>query len=130
MLAFTVLFLLTWSSVGQAQSLLEVVGRNNLTELNATLSSYPDLLSQFNNAMNVTFLAPSNDAFRSFWSSSTGQAATQDPDLMPALLVCIDKCLICGHRTLTWPFVLTEISPSPECLEQHQHLTNRSFYAQ
>lgn len=132
MLAFTALFLLTWLSVGQAQSLLEVIGQNNLTELSATFSSYPDLLSRFSNVTNVTFLAPSNDAFKSFRSSSAGQAATRDPGLMPAMLVRADRCLVRGQRILnTDPVVCSaEIPPAPECIEHYQYLANSSFHAQ
>lgn len=80
--------LLIGISLVQGQSFLDVINQNNLTELNTTLSSYPDLLSQISNTGNITFLAPTNDAFNSFQSSLTGQISTLDPGLMRALLVC------------------------------------------
>lgn len=63
------------------------------TELQHQPYSQPGLLqnqqaltTSLTNARNITILAPSNDAFTKFLSTPTGQAASNDPGMLTALL--------------------------------------------
>lgn len=60
--------------------------RDRLTHPPGLLQNQPTLTSNLNNARNITILAPSNDAFSKFLSTPAGQAASNNPDMLTALL--------------------------------------------
>ncbi|KAK3168517.1 hypothetical protein OEA41_004965 [Lepraria neglecta] len=60
----------------------------DLTNLTTYVSLFPDLLTQLSMAINVTILAPSNEAFAAFLNSSAGAAlATNDTAVIEAVLM-------------------------------------------
>ncbi|KAG4432763.1 hypothetical protein IFR05_011746 [Cadophora sp. M221] len=75
------------SAVAQ-MSLLELLTANNKTlgTLTGLLQNQQALTTNLINARNITILAPSNDAFTKYLSTPAGQAASNDPGMLTALL--------------------------------------------
>ncbi|KAK0100663.1 hypothetical protein ONS95_007115 [Cadophora gregata] len=76
------------ASAAAQMSLMEILAANNKTlgTLTALLQNQPELATNLLNARNITILAPSNDAFSRFLSTPGGQATSNDPGKLTALL--------------------------------------------
>ncbi|KAH7357211.1 FAS1 domain-containing protein [Rhexocercosporidium sp. MPI-PUGE-AT-0058] len=75
-------------SAAAQMSLMEILTTNNKTlgTLTNLLQNQPALTTSLTTARNITILAPSNDAFSKFLSTPAGQAASNDPGMLTALL--------------------------------------------
>ncbi|KAI0398864.1 FAS1 domain-containing protein [Xylaria palmicola] len=71
---FIVLFLVSTATAQNASSLTDALGSENssLSNLNALLEQNPQFVQSLNNAQNVTFLAPNNDALDAIMNNSNG----------------------------------------------------------
>ncbi|RDW82432.1 hypothetical protein BP6252_03544 [Coleophoma cylindrospora] len=63
-----------------------IAGQSSLTTFQSLLSAQPDLVRALSNASSITILAPSNDAFSKFLSTTDGKAASAQPDVVAAVL--------------------------------------------
>jgi transforming growth factor-beta-induced protein len=85
----SVLLLVLVSSISNifAQSITSVLASNaELSSLNGQVNRLPHFSAYLDGLTDITFLAPSNDALASFFSSATGKAASQDSTMMEAIL--------------------------------------------
>lgn len=85
----TLLLLVLSSSISTilAQSLTSVIASNvELSSLNGQVKKLPHFTAYLDGLAQITFLAPSNDAFATFFSSAMGKAASQDATLLGAIL--------------------------------------------
>jgi uncharacterized surface protein with fasciclin (FAS1) repeats len=82
------LFLLASSiSIAFAQSIISVLASNvELSSLNDQVKKLHHFSAYLDGLTHVTFLGPSNDALASFFSSTTGIAASEDSALLEAIL--------------------------------------------
>ena len=86
-MSLLLLALLCSFSATVAQSITSVLASAaELSSLNDQIKNLPHFSAYLDGLTDVTFLAPSNDALTSFFSSTTGTAASRDPTLLEAIL--------------------------------------------
>ena len=70
-----------------AQSITSLLATNTqLSSLNDQIKNLPQFSAYLDGLTDVTFLAPSNDALSTFFSSTMGITASSDPTLLEAIL--------------------------------------------
>ena len=70
-----------------AQTITSVLaGNSELSTLSDRVKNIPNFSAYLDKLTDITFLAPSNDALTTFFSSSTGTVASQDSTLLQAIL--------------------------------------------
>ncbi|KAI9049695.1 hypothetical protein LZ554_005851 [Drepanopeziza brunnea f. sp. 'monogermtubi'] len=121
MFACTPFFFLVaaWATGASAQSdLTSVLAANSkmLSTLTGLLQDNPTLADNLNNLRDVTILAPSNDAFSRFMSTSNGEAMTGNTARVTALL---------QYHILNGTHSSSAITTTPAYVSTH--LTSRTF---